>query len=132
MKFWTPEEKQRYPADSEAVEGMGPISTHKGENLMPTDRGISLYRRRVRRQIRELKDGILPPQPFKPDGMSIRTYGQDTVLNLPPKDNDDMAYLTKIGETVLDLQFAVEQEPNDVRDTRIIEQLKTLETNGID
>ena len=47
----TAEEKQRQPADSEAVEGMGQISTHKGENLMPTDRGISLYRRRVRRQI---------------------------------------------------------------------------------
>ena len=60
----TPEEKQRYPADSEAVEGMGAISTHKGENLMPTDRGISLYRRRVRKAIRDLaNDGIEPPQP---------------------------------------------------------------------
>ena len=28
----SPEEKQRYPADSEAVEGMGAISTHMGEN----------------------------------------------------------------------------------------------------
>ena len=60
---------------------MGTISTHMGENLMPTDRGISLYRRRIRRQIKELADGAAPPQPHK--GQSVHTYGQDTVLHLP-------------------------------------------------
>ena len=79
----SPEERQRNPADSEAVEGMGAISTHKGENLMPTDRGISLYRRRIRRQIRELEDGKAPPQPVRNGGGSVRTYGQDTVLASP-------------------------------------------------
>ena len=56
------EERQRRPADAEAVEGMGPISAHKGENLMPTDRGVSLYRRRIRRLVRDLQDGKAMPR----------------------------------------------------------------------
>ena len=43
------EEKQKRPGDAEAVEGMGSISTHKGEHLMPTDYGIMIYRRRIRK-----------------------------------------------------------------------------------
>ncbi len=127
-----PEEKQRFPADAEAVEGMGPITTHRGENLMPTDRGISLYRRRIRKQINALKSGTLPPQPVNPEGLSVRTYGQDTVLNFPAKGNDDTAYLLRIGEAVMNIQFDHENDPNDVRDSSIIEKLKTLEANGLD
>ena len=41
VKLWTElwEEKQKRPGDAEAVEGMGSISAHKGEHLMPTDYG---------------------------------------------------------------------------------------------
>ena len=28
---------------------MGSISSHKGEHLMPTDKGIMIYRRRIRK-----------------------------------------------------------------------------------
>ena len=45
------EEKQKNPGDAEAVEGMGTISAHKGEHLMPTDHGIMIYRRRIRKLI---------------------------------------------------------------------------------
>ena len=38
-------EKQSHPSDAEAVESMGEISKHKGEHIMPTDKGIMLYRR---------------------------------------------------------------------------------------
>ena len=129
----TPIEKQRYPADSEAVEGMGPISTHKGENLMPTDRGISLYRRRVRKAVRDLaNDGIEPPQPVRHKGYSVRTYGQDTVLHLPPiEGQDDKAYLMKIGEAVMDMQFEHEDWCDDNRDPEIIKRLKEIEAQGI-
>ena len=128
----SPEEKQRYPADSEAVEGMGAISTHMGENLMPTDRGISLYRRRVRRQIHELAEGKVPPQPVRSAGLSVRTYGQDTVLNLPPNSgDDDRVDLMKIGAAVVEMQFEYENLENDERDSAIIEKLKEFETNGI-
>jgi len=127
------EEKQRYPADSEAVEGMGPISTHKGEHLMPTDRGISLYRRRARKQIRDLaSDGIEPPQPVHPEGLSIRTYGQDTVLRMPPiEGQDDRKYLARIGAEVLEMQFTFEDLDDEARDRAIIDKLKEFEANGL-
>lgn len=129
----TPEEKQRYPADSEAVEGMGPISTHKGEHLMPTDRGISLYRRRLRKVIRDLEnEGTEPRQPLRRGTHSVRTYGQDTVLHLPPVEGqDDKAYLLKIGEAVMDMQFEHEDWCDRDRDASIIEKLKEMEANGI-
>ncbi|UXX82862.1 aromatic ring-hydroxylating dioxygenase subunit alpha [Roseovarius pelagicus] len=127
----TPEEKKRYPADSEAVEGMGPISTHKGENLMPTDRGISLYRRRVRKHIRDLVEGIEPPQPVRTGGETVRTYGQDTVLTRPPRGDDaDDAYLEKIGDAVMQIQFSTEALGDDVRDQEIIRLLKEFEAEG--
>lgn len=129
----SPEEKKRYPADSEAVEGMGPISTHWGENLMPTDRGISLYRRRVRKAVRDLAgEGIEPPQPLQHGDASIRTYGQDTILTLPATEGeDDRAYLLRIGEAVMALQFKVEDWDDEDRDLEIIRRLKALEESGI-
>ena len=66
------EERQRRPADAEAVEGMGPISAHKGENLMPTDVGVSLYRRGIKRAIRDMAQGIAPPQPQQFKGQAVR------------------------------------------------------------
>jgi nitrite reductase/ring-hydroxylating ferredoxin subunit len=129
----TLEEKQRRPADSEAVEGMGRISNHMGENLMPTDRGISLYRRRIRRQIKDLENGTLPPQPVNPPGASVRTYGQDTILTFPPKsDIDDRDYLMAIGAAVMDIEFEYENCDNQERDATIIDKLKELEAKGID
>jgi len=128
----TPEERQRNPADSEAVEGMGAISTHKGENLMPTDRGISLYRRRIRRQLKELADGQEPPQPRRTDSATVHTYGQDTVLKLPADgSNDDRAFLRRVGETVMDLQFGYEELDDAARDGAIMEKLKELEASGL-
>ena len=89
---------------------MGVISTHKGENLMPTDRGISLYRRRVRNQVRALANQVEPPQPFKSSDSTVKTYGQDTVLTLPPKNGeDDWMYLDRIGAVVMEMQFDLEE-----------------------
>ncbi|MDE0309895.1 MAG: aromatic ring-hydroxylating dioxygenase subunit alpha [Acidiferrobacterales bacterium] len=127
------EDKKRFPADSEAVEGMGGISTHKGENLMPTDRGIALYRRRIRKQVRALADQINPPQPTRSGGNFVKTYGQDTVLALPARSGeDDQAYLDRIGKAVMDLQFAAEAANEESRDDEIIDRLKDLEVHGID
>ncbi len=127
----TAEEKQRFPADSEAVEGMGAITTHKGEHLMPTDRGVSLYRRRVRRSIRDLADGKPPPQPHSVDSKSVRTYGQDTVLHMPSKSAaEDRAYLMAVGEKVMNLQFKFEDHDSADRDVAIVKELRKLEVSG--
>ncbi len=112
---------------------MGGISTHKGENLMPTDRGIALYRRRVRKQVRDLVDQIEPPQPTKSGGSFVKTYGQDTVLTLPPRNaEDDQAYLGRIGSAVMELQFALEDWNGGIRDDEIVRRLKELGAAGVD
>ncbi|GIT36084.1 MAG: hypothetical protein Ct9H300mP5_5530 [Candidatus Pelagibacterales bacterium] len=70
------EEKQQRPGDAEAVEGMGVISAHKGEHLMPTDYGVMIYRRRIRKLVKNLEEGKEPPQPQQKKGDIIRTNGQ--------------------------------------------------------
>lgn len=127
----TREERQRRPADAEAVEGMGPISAHHGEHLMPTDRGVSLYRRRVRRLIRDLADGRPVPQPQQVPASPVRTYGQDSVLHVPERPGtDDRKLLKELGRRVLNMQFEAEALPLDERDRTIIENLKTLEAEA--
>ena len=125
------EERQRSPADSEAVEGMGPISAHKGENLMPTDRGVALYRRRIRQLIRDLAKGEEPPQPQQFPGQAIRTYGQDTILRLPVGNDDDRKYLKTVASAVMEMQFAAEEKPLAERDAHIIAELKRMEINDL-
>ena len=125
------QERQRRPADAEAVEGMGPISAHKGENLMPTDRGVSLYRRRIRRLVRDLADGKAPPQPQQVAGEPVRTYGQDSVMRLPAKPGqDDRRFLKDMGHQVMTMQFEAETLPLERRDATIIAGLKEIETKA--
>jgi hypothetical protein len=125
------QERQRRPADAEAVEGMGPISAHKGENLMPTDRGVSLYRRRIRRLVRNLGEGKAPPQPQQVAGEPVRTYGQDSVLRMPAKNGqDDRRLLKGTGRKVMNMQFEVEKMPLDERDATIIAGLKQIEAEA--
>ncbi len=126
----TREERQRRPADAEAVEGMGPISAHHGENLMPTDRGVSLYRRKIRQLVRNLAGGEEPAQPQQLQGRAIRTYGQDTILRLPAKDKNDRKYLKTVTRAVMEMQFAAEGMPLAERDAHIITELERMEREG--
>ena len=48
---------------------------HKGEHLMPTDYGVMIYRRRIRKLIKNLKEGKEPPQPQNKKGDIIKTNG---------------------------------------------------------
>ena len=124
------EEKQKSPGDTEAVEGMGSISAHKGEHLMPTDHGIMAYRRHIRKSIKALQKGIEPKQ-FKNNGDIIKTYGQDTVLRAPKRNIDDRKFIKSIGAAVMKLQFDSEKMPNKDRDSFIIKELSNMEKNGI-
>ena len=120
------EERQRSPSDAEAVEGMGPISTHKGEHLMSTDQGILLYRRRIRQLIHDLTNGKRMPQPQQIPGEAVRTNGQDTVLLMPQKNKNDREFLRSVGLAVMKLQFDSENMPLDERDSHIINKLSTF------
>jgi nitrite reductase/ring-hydroxylating ferredoxin subunit len=107
----TLEEKQKSPGDAEAVEGMGSISSHKGEHLMPTDRGVMIYRRRIRKLIKSLKEGKEPPQPQKIKGEVVRTNGQDTVLRAPKRNKNDKEFVKLICSSVMKMQFDLEDIP---------------------
>ena len=98
---------------------------------MPTDRGILLYRRRIRKLIGELKNGKSMPQPQQIPGEAVRTNGQDTVLKIPQKNGDDRNFLKNIGSTILKLQFEAEKMQLEARDKFIIDELKKMEKNNL-
>jgi hypothetical protein len=59
-KLWgdmTPEEHQRTPGDFEAQSGQGPISLHSEEHLRTSDRGITMQRRMLTRNIEIVAQG---------------------------------------------------------------------------
>ena len=124
------EEKQKKPGDAEAVEGMGSITAHKGEHLMPTDYGVMIYRRRIRKFTKDLEKGKEPPQPQKRKGDVIKTNGQDTILRMPKRNIDDRRFIKSIGSTVMKLQFDAEKIPIKDRDNSIINQIKNMEKSG--
>ena len=126
----TKEEKQKSPGDAEAVEGMGSISSHKGEHLMPTDKGVMIYRRRTRKLINDLEQGLEPPQPQKTKGEVVRTNGQDTVLKAPKRGNNDREYIKSICSSVINMQFNLEEMPLKERDNNIIKNLQQMEARG--
>ena len=126
----TQEEKQKNPGDAEAVEGMGSISSHKGEHLMPTDKGVMIYRRRIRKLSKDLEEGKDPPQPQKAKGQVVRTNGQDTILKAPKKKNNDKEYVKSICSSVINMQFDLEDMPLKERDNNIIKNLRQMETRG--
>ena len=47
---------------------------------MPTDRGILLYRRKIRQLIRDLTDGKKIPQPQQIPGEAVRTNGLTEIV----------------------------------------------------
>ena len=126
----TLEEKQKSPGDAEAVEGMGSISSHKGEHLMPTDKGVMIYRRRIRKLMKSLQEGEEPPQPQKIKGEVVRTNGQDTILRAPKRNEDDKKFVKLICSSVMKMQFDLEDIPIKDRDKQIINSLHQMEKSG--
>lgn len=65
--------------DSSLQESMGPIQDRTRENLVSTDNGIILARKRLRKAAQSLQQGILPPG-VQPASQSVRS----AALVLPP------------------------------------------------
>ena len=102
-----PAERQRAPGDWEAQTGQRPIAVHELEHLQPTDRGVSLFRRLLRKGIRAVQEGdrsvdIKNSPPRKPDG-TIPGFQFDTVLHVPPvPGGDDEALMDEVSRKVTD------------------------------
>ena len=121
------EQRQRFPGDAEAVEGMGRIADQKLEHLAPSDRGIILYRKKLRQLCRDLETGVKPEHTSQHWGNPVPTYGGDTVLNIPGDAEDDGQRLRDIGDRVMEIQFDADILTGRERDNRVIETLKQLE-----
>jgi phenylpropionate dioxygenase-like ring-hydroxylating dioxygenase large terminal subunit len=82
------EEGQRRPGDYEAQVSQRPIAVHGLEHLSETDRGISMFRRQMRRGIRAVRDGNDPAGVIRETGAPIPTYCNNTVTHMPPAANE--------------------------------------------
>lgn len=94
------EERQRHPGDYEAMMSQGSITVHALENLNATDTGVAMLRALIRRGIAAVADGkkfISPPR--NTQGI-IPTFAQDTVLQLPPREENDDAFIRMVGNKV--------------------------------
>ena len=126
------EERQRNPGDVEAVEGMGRISDHGREYFVPGDRGVGMYRNRIRKFCHNMEKGRLPPQPVElaVDGV-IPTYGSDTVLRIPSGDGHDGNLLRHTNDRIMEILFAHDNLTGGHRDQAIIESLKAVAAQGL-
>jgi hypothetical protein len=122
------DERQRFPGDAEAVEGMGRIADQKMEHLVPSDKAIILYRKKLRKLCRDLEAGIKPDHATAIWQNPVPTYGGDTVLNIPADEADDSSRLIDIGERVMQIQLDAEALSGPERDQSVIDALKSLES----
>jgi hypothetical protein len=97
---------------------------------MPTDKGVMIYRRRIKKLSKDLEEGQDPPQPQKVKGQVVRTNGQDTILKAPRKNNNDKKYVKSICSSVMNMQFDLEDMPLKERDNDIIKNLQEMEARG--
>ena len=124
----TYEERQRSPGDAEATEGMGRITVHNNENLVNSDRGITLMRKRLREQIRIVQKGETPARASATNSGLIPTYGGDTVLRIPRKDDSDESQtLSKLAHTFINIQYQADDLGEDERVRFVCEKLTEME-----
>ncbi len=129
----TYEERQRHPADTEAVEGMGSITVHGNENLAPSDKGVALMRRRLREQIRAVAGGEPPLRATDAGHATVPTYGGDTVLNMSRRNQEDESHaLSRLAHAFLGVQFEADSMPEAERVAFVTERLQALESAGLD
>ncbi|MDX1575441.1 MAG: aromatic ring-hydroxylating dioxygenase subunit alpha [Kiloniellales bacterium] len=124
------EEAQRRPADYEAFVGQGPITVHAKEHLMSSDRGVALFRTRLRSAIRALAKGEAPFQPAALGAAPIPTYCGDTVLRVPPGndgDRDERELILDHSRRVMAAIRSGDGLRGEARDAHVIARLEALE-----
>jgi hypothetical protein len=78
------EASQRQPGDYEAQVSQRPVAIHALEHLAATDRGVIMFRQRLRRGIRTVQGGGTPDGLCRDADRVIATYCNDTVVRVPP------------------------------------------------
>jgi len=85
----TYEAGQRQPGDYEAQISQRPIAVHGLEHLGATDRGVIMFRQRLRRGIHAVQAGQTPDDLCREADRLIPTYCNDTVVRVPPAPTAD-------------------------------------------
>jgi hypothetical protein len=98
------EERQRTPGDYDAQTSQRPIAVHALEHLGTTDRGVALLRKMIREGIHAVAAGNDPYGVSMTSAGPIQTFGQDTVLRIPPAADPeaDLRLLAETGRRVID------------------------------
>jgi len=111
---------------------MGPITVHANENLVVSDKGIALMRKRLRDEIKKISNGGLPLRASKNSEGVVPTYGGDTVLTMPRQSLDDEStLLSRLAHAFLAIQFDTSDRSDLDRQAEVIEELQRLEQLGL-
>ena len=94
------EEGQAMPGDYEAQVSQGPITVHAEERLATTDKGVALYRRMLRRAVRDLAEGNEPPQPRTGPNGQVPTMAGDVIVRVLPTNRDDVELQRIMGREI--------------------------------
>ena len=123
------EEMQRNPGDWEVLVSQGPQPDHGREHPGWTDTGVMMLRRQYRRALR----GESPPDVHLPqNGWNARaTYTFDSVLRIPPRNQNDAALVAEVGRRATDIVLAAEEPPGPSRDQAISARIKAMKEEMI-
>ena len=122
------EQRQRFPADREACEGMGPINIHQNENLLASDQGVAMLRQKIREQIRSLDAGKEPLKVTELKDSPIPTYGGDSVINIPSSVLDENDFFSKLAHEFIKIQFEVDGKSEKERVEIVTNKLKEIQS----
>ena len=91
------DERQRAPGDWDCWVSQGPITVHGREHLATTDRGVTLFRKLVRRGIRAVANGKRPKGLFDFADQVRPTYCHNTVARIPAPDDPAADHALKLA-----------------------------------
>ena len=102
---------------------------HARENRGTSDKGVSLFRRRVREDVRALAAGRAPVDPASFGPAPIPTWSGDNVLRIPTREGgDDRELRAATMEKVVQIYRDAERLRGDERDAFIGAALMGLES----
>ncbi|MBM3572969.1 MAG: aromatic ring-hydroxylating dioxygenase subunit alpha, partial [Alphaproteobacteria bacterium] len=118
--------RQAKPGDWDAWVSQGPINSHARENLGSTDQFVATLRRRLRNDIRALKNGTEPTAWKTKNGMPIHTNAGDTILHIPRRNQDDRQLILDTSRRIADAYDATTDLPDSDRRREIEKRLAPL------
>lgn len=123
------EQRQDSPGDWDAWVSLGPITSHAREHLATTDRGISLLRRRLRKEIEALAQGTEPLRPEPQGDLGVATHAGDTILRIPPEPGrDERELIQQVCRAVAAAYVDTQHLPDAARRAAVQARLTTLNT----